>query len=64
MKAADPLLTVKELAAYLNVTVGTIYRWRTEHRGPRGIRVGRWTMFRQSDVDAWLEVQADALPMR
>lgn len=53
------LLSPTDLAEYLNVPVGTVYNWRSEGKGPRGIRVGRHVRFRQSDIDAWLEQNSD-----
>ncbi len=56
---ADRLLGVSEVAEWLNVPVATLYQWRTRGDGPRGIRVGRYVKFRRSDIDAWIERQAD-----
>jgi excisionase family DNA binding protein len=53
------LLSPATLAAYLDVPVKTIYVWRTNGTGPRGIRVGKHVRYRQADVDAWLDRQAD-----
>lgn len=50
----DGLLTVHDLAAYLDVPVKTIYTWRHHHTGPRGIKVGRHLRFRWVDVEMWL----------
>lgn len=47
------------VAEYLDIPVQTIYQWRTKGSGPRGIRVGRHLRFRQEDLDAWIESQAD-----
>jgi excisionase family DNA binding protein len=55
----DDVLALDELASWLKVPVGTIYAWRYRGTGPRGIRVGKHIRFRRSDVDAWLETQAD-----
>jgi excisionase family DNA binding protein len=52
------LLTIKELAAQLQIPVQSIYRWRYAGVGPKGIRIGRHVRFRQRDVDAWLDEQA------
>ena len=60
--ASDRLEDVAWLAEYLGVPQQTIYRWRTHGDGPRGIKVGRHLRFRRSDVDAWLESQADSRP--
>ena len=37
------LYSVAELADFLGVPPATIYAWRGAGKGPRGIRVGRWT---------------------
>lgn len=50
----EPLLTAAQVAAWLNVPVGTIYAWRYRGDGPPGIKVGRHVRFRREDVDAWL----------
>lgn len=56
----EPLLTVNDLAAYLDVPVKTIYTWRHRSTGPRGIKVGRHLRFRWVDVEMWLaELAAD-----
>ena len=49
------LLTIRELAAYLSVPVQTLYVWRTNGHGPRGIKVGRHLRYRPEDVEVWLE---------
>jgi excisionase family DNA binding protein len=55
MKSLDQLLTVEDLANYLDVPVATIYSWRYRHQGPPGFRVGRHLRFRWSDVERWIE---------
>jgi len=51
---ADRLLTVEDLAAYLDVPVKTIYAWRHHKTGPSGIRIGKHLRFRWSEVERWL----------
>lgn len=48
------LLSTRDLAAFLQVPVQTIYRWRTCGDGPPGIRVGRHVRYTCDAVDAWL----------
>lgn len=55
----DTLLSPDELADYLKVPVKTIYNWRTKREGPRAVKVGRHVRYRQSEIDAWLDRQAD-----
>ena len=57
MKSLDRLLTVEDLAAYLNVPIATIYAWRYRGKGPKGLRVGRHLRFREGDVERWLSDQ-------
>jgi excisionase family DNA binding protein len=50
----------EELAAELDVPIGTIYRWRVQGTGPVGHRIGRHVRYRRSDVETWLRTQRDA----
>jgi excisionase family DNA binding protein len=54
MEPLNRLLTVQDLADYLDVPVATIYAWRYRRQGPPGFRVGRHLRFRLSDVDQWI----------
>ncbi len=53
------LLSPAELSAYLGIPLATIYRWRSQRDGPRGIRVGRHVRYRVADIEAWLQQQQD-----
>lgn len=55
----DSLLSIEELAEILQVPKKTIYAWRTKGLGPRALRVGKFLRFRRSDVNAWLDQQAE-----
>lgn len=57
MRSLDRLLTVEDLADYLNVPVATVYAWRYRRQGPPGFRVGRHLRFRQGDVEQWIAEQ-------
>lgn len=54
------LWSIDELAEFLGVPVGTVYRWRYIGIGPRGIKVGKHVRYRPADVEVWLEEQAAA----
>lgn len=56
----DALLSPDDLAALLQVPVKTVYNWRSEGKGPKGIRVGKYVRFRRADVEAWLDQLSDA----
>ena len=51
--------SIEAFAAELDVPVRTVYAWRSRGLGPRGYKIGRHIRFRRSDVEAWLERQAD-----
>ena len=50
----DQMLTPKELADELRVSVRTLRGWRDRGRGPRATRVEGAIRYRRSDVDRWL----------
>lgn len=49
------LLTVQQLAEYLDIPVQTLYQWRTKGYGPPGRRIGKHVRYRETDVERWLE---------
>ncbi|MFC2176980.1 helix-turn-helix transcriptional regulator [Actinomycetota bacterium] len=55
MESLDRLLTVEDLANYLDVPVATVYAWRYRRQGPPGFRVGRHLRFRWCDVEGWIQ---------
>ena len=54
MESVDRLLTVEDLADYLDVPIATVYAWRYRRQGPPGFRVWRHLRFRWSDVQQWI----------
>jgi len=57
-KISHSLLTTREVAAYLNVPVGTLYKWRRDGVAPPSFRLGRGARYRREDVEAWLQERA------
>ena len=53
---ADPLLTVKQLATYLNVNERTVLKLVSEGTLP-GVKVGNQWRFRKAMIDTWLDDQ-------
>ena len=51
----DPLMTVKQTAAYLCVSKSFLDKARLTGEGPGFIRIGRKILYRKSVVDAWLQ---------
>jgi len=52
--ATESLLTPKDLAGRLKITVETLCRWRARGVGPQYHRFDRSIRYTQRDVDAWL----------
>ena len=61
MTDAESLWTIKEVAAFLRVPVGTIYQWRHRRCGPPGRRVGRYVRFDPDEVRAWFSTRDDGV---
>lgn len=53
----DPLLEIREVAAYLKVSPPALEKWRLTGKGPAFIRIGRLIRYRRSDLDRWLAEQ-------
>ncbi|MCG2644290.1 MULTISPECIES: helix-turn-helix transcriptional regulator [Bradyrhizobium] len=52
----DCLLTTKELAGWLRLSLSTLEDWRLRHpeRGPASVQVAGMPRYRVGDVRAWL----------
>ncbi len=60
MEAHSPtadLMTVPEVAKYLNRSPGAVYQMVYAGKGPRSAKLGGRVMFRRREVDAWIEAQ-------
>jgi nitrogen PTS system EIIA component len=53
---ADRLMTVRQLAAYLNVNERTVLKLASEGELP-GVRIGNQWRFRKAMLDTWLDDQ-------
>lgn len=53
------VMTIDELAAYLQVAKSTLYKLAQEGKVP-GQKVGKHWRFRKDSIDRWLDQQADA----
>lgn len=51
----DEVLTPSQAAKYLQMSVETLRRWRTDRRGPAYFRAGRHVRYRRSALDKWME---------
>ena len=50
----DRWLSVEEVAAYLGINKGTLYKWVTRKSVPAH-KVGRLWKFRKREIDEWVE---------
>lgn len=56
----EGLMDIHEVAAFLNVSPGTLYHWNSERRGPPSIHLSsRCLRWRRSDVNAWVSERVD-----
>ena len=53
----DRLFDMSEAADRMNTSIGTLRFWRHKGIGPRSARIGRRVMYRESDLQAWLDEQ-------
>jgi excisionase family DNA binding protein len=53
-KTLQRLLTVSDVADYLQVPEKTVYQWNHKGTGPKPIKVGRHVRYRLADIDRWL----------
>ena len=49
----DQLMSVQELATFLNVNISTVYQWSQRGQIP-AMKIGKMWRYRRSDVEAWL----------
>jgi len=54
------LVLIPEASERLRVSEATLRYWRHLGTGPKSIKVGRRVMYREDDLEAWLDEQATA----
>jgi len=53
-------MDVQEAATFLNISVGTLYHWLSERRGPPCVRLSSHSVrWRKSDIDAWISERVE-----
>ena len=53
----DHLLTIEEAAKSLRTSVSTLRYWQQIAKGPKSFKLGVRRLYKQSDLDAWVESQ-------
>jgi len=54
------LLTPKQAAAYLNLAVSSLAKWRVDGVGPRFIKMGSAVRYRRTDLDDWVHARVQS----
>ena len=54
------LLTIKQVAERLTVSVGCLRAWRIRGYGPPAIRIGSALRWDEREVDAWLDARRES----
>jgi len=48
------LLTERDVAKLLRVSLAAVRKWRLQERGPKYLKIGSLVRYRRSDLDVWL----------
>ncbi len=59
-QAQEPLLTIREVASLIRLSVGTIYHLVSQRRIPVVRISSRCIRFRRSDLEAWIAKLSEA----
>ena len=54
-KLADPLLEADIVSKILGISKSTLSKWRITGQSPPYLKIGKKILFRQSDLDKWLD---------
>ena len=57
---AGRLLLMAAVSERTGVPINTLRYWRQLGQGPKSARVGRRVMYREDDVEAWINEQFEA----
>jgi PTS system nitrogen regulatory IIA component len=49
----DSLMSVRDVAEYLNVNISTVYQW-SQHGQMPAMKIGNLWRYRRSDIEEWL----------
>ena len=55
MLTSHPLLTEKQVARLLGVSVAAVRKWRLQQRGPLYRKLGSSVRYKSEDVSAWVD---------
>lgn len=49
------MLTEKQVAEYLNMSVSLLRKWRMFRKGPNFVRIGRAVRYKRCDIEMWMD---------
>ena len=55
LKQPSQLLTERDVARIIGLSIASIRRWRALQRGPKFIKIGVAIRYKPSDVAAWID---------
>jgi len=56
-RTRERYLTRREVSEWLGIPARTLARWAYVGSGPPFFRIGRWAMYREDEVERWLETR-------
>lgn len=51
------LLRIEQVSERTGVAISTLRHWRQANTGPKSARIGRRVVYREADVEAWIDAQ-------
>lgn len=61
MTTNDRLLRIDQVSAWTGISENTLRWWRAKGEGgPQSAKLGRRVVYRQADVEAWIDAQFEA----
>jgi predicted DNA-binding transcriptional regulator AlpA len=48
------MLNERQVADYVNMSLGSLRKWRLYRKGPKFVKLGRAIRYRRTDVETWL----------
>lgn len=62
MSNRERLLRIEQVAEWTGVSEHTLRYWRHAGKGPKSAKLGRRVVYRERDIQAWLDAQFDGTP--
>jgi len=60
MAEREHLLRIEDVSEWTGVPENTLRFWRATGTGPRSAKLGRRVVYREADVQAWIDAQFEA----